>query len=125
MTAAAMRKVELHRIAHARSGDKGNHSNIAVFAYAPHHFDTLLAQVTAARVAALFAARKPTRVTRYVLPRLHGVNFVLENVLDGGVNDSLNLDMHGKALSFLLLSLVVDVPADLPLHASPVPSAEA
>ena len=48
-----------------------------------------------------------------MLPRLHGLNFVLENVLDGGVNDSLNLDMHGKALSFLLLSLAVDVPSDL------------
>lgn len=105
--------VELHRIAHARAGDKGNHSNIAVFAYDASHFDLLLAQVTEARVAALFAARKPTRVTRYVLPRLHGLNFVLENVLDGGVNDSLNLDMHGKALSFLLLSLAVDLPPDL------------
>ena len=66
-------------------------------------------------MAALFAARKPTKVTRYALPRLHGLNFVLENVLDGGVNDSLNLDMHGKALSFLLLSLTVDVPLDLPI----------
>jgi hypothetical protein len=108
----ATHTVELHRIAHARSGDKGNHSNIAVFAYAPTHFATLLAEVTEARVATLFAARRPTHVTRYVLPQLHGLNFVLENVLDGGVNDSLNLDMHGKALSFLLLSLAVEVPVD-------------
>jgi hypothetical protein len=51
-------------------------------------------------------------VRRYELPRLHGFNFVLENVLDGGVNDSLNLDMHGKALSFLLLTLEVDIAAE-------------
>ena len=119
MTVATLRKVELHCIAHARSGDKGNHSNIAVFAYTPRHFDTLLEQVTEARVAELFATRRPTRVTRYALPRLHGLNFVLEDVLDGGVNDSLNLDMHGKALSFLLLSVVVEVPAELSLHVEP------
>ena len=116
MTNHATRTVELHRIAHARAGDKGNHSNIAVFAYEPQHFDLLLAQVTEARVAALFAARRPTGVTRYILPRLFGLNFVLENVLDGGVNDSLNLDMHGKALSFLLLSLEIEVPMELPLR---------
>lgn len=102
--------VELHRLAHARTGDKGNHSNISLFAYRPEHFDLLVAQVTEARVAGLFAARRPTRVTRYVLPKLYGMNFVLENVLDGGVNDSLNLDMHGKALSFHLLSLTVAMP---------------
>ena len=103
--------VLLHRLAHARTGDKGNHSNISVFAYDAAHYPLLVEQVTEARVAQLFATRRPTAVTRYLLPTLVGMNFVLENVLDGGVNDSLNLDMHGKALSFLLLSLVVSVPA--------------
>lgn len=101
--------VRLHRLAHARAGDKGNHSNIAVFAYRPDLYPTLVEQVTEARVAELFAARRPTRVSRYLLPALHGMNFVLEDVLDGGVNESLNLDMHGKALSFLLLTLPVAV----------------
>ena len=50
---------------------------------------------------------------RYPLPRLNGFNFVLENVLEGGVNESLNLDMHGKSLSFLLLSLELQVPESL------------
>lgn len=63
--------------------------------------------MTEERVARLFAARRPTAVRRYLLPHLGGMNFVLENVLDGGVNDSLNLDMHGKTLSFLLLSLPI------------------
>jgi hypothetical protein len=101
----------LHGIAHARTGDKGNHSNICVFAYRPEHYEILVAQVTVERVAELFAARKPTAVMRYLLPNLHGMNFVIENVLDGGVNASLNLDMHGKSLSFLLLSMMVAMPA--------------
>ena len=51
-----------------------------------------------------------SRVQRYLLPKLHAMNFVLDDVLDGGVNDSLNLDTHGKALSFLLLDLPIEVP---------------
>ena len=105
--------VRLHRIAHARAGDKGNHANVAVFAYRPDVYPTLVEQVTAERVAALFATRRPTRVTRYLLPNLHGMNFVLEDVLDGGVNESLNLDMHGKALSFLMLTLPISLPVGL------------
>ena len=116
MNAPATRTVALHAIAHARTGDKGNHSNISVFAYQPEYFEFLVAQVTQARVAAHFAARRPTAVTRYVLPRLDGLNFVLENVLDGGVNDSLNLDMHGKSLSFHLLALPISVPQSLVLR---------
>lgn len=100
--------VPLYELAHARAGDKGNHSNISVFAYGPEHYELLVQQVTEERVARHFAARRPTCVRRYLLPKLHGMNFVLENVLDGGVNDSLNLDMHGKALSFHLLTLSVD-----------------
>ena len=105
-----MIEIPLHRIAHARTGDKGNHSNIGLFAYDADGYEILVDQVSEARIAALFAARRPTRVTRYLLPKLLGMNLVLENVLDGGVNDSLNLDMHGKALSFHLLSLTVKVP---------------
>ena len=108
-----MKTLSLHLIAHARTGDKGNHSNISLFAYQPAYYDFLVEQVTHGRVAELFAARRPTSVKRYLLPNLHGMNFVIENVLDGGVNDSLNLDMHGKALSFLLLELDVSVPDDL------------
>ena len=108
-----MKTLSLHLLAHARTGDKGNHSNISLFAYQPAYYDLLVEQVTEGRVAELFAARRPTSVKRYLLPNLHGMNFVIENVLDGGVNDSLNLDMHGKALSFLLLALDVSVPDDL------------
>ena len=97
----------LHTLAHARTGDKGNRSSISVIAYDPAHWPLLVAQVTEERVAALFAARRPTAVTRYLLPKLHAMNFVLDDVLDGGVNGSLNLDSHGKTLSGLLLSLTI------------------
>ena len=60
-----------------------------MFAYDAQHYDALVAKVTTDRVARLFAARNPTAVTRYLLPDLHGMNFVLENVLDGGVDESL------------------------------------
>jgi hypothetical protein len=98
----------LYELAHARTGDKGNKVNISLIAYRAQDYDLLVAQVTPERVAAHFAHRQPTGVTRYLLPNLGAMNFVLEDVLDGGVNDSLNLDMHGKGLSFHLLTLSVD-----------------
>ena len=104
--------VPLHRLAHGRTGDKGNRSNISVIAYHAELYETLVAQVTEARVAQVLAHRHPTRVTRYLLPRLHAMNFVIDDVLDGGVNSSLNLDAHGKALAFLLLDMQVEVAAE-------------
>jgi hypothetical protein len=103
----------LYKLAHARTGDKGDRSNISVIAYQPEFYPLLAEQLTEATVAALFANRKPQRVTRYLLPKLGAMNFVLDGVLDGGVNDSLNLDAHGKALAFLLLQATIDVPLHL------------
>lgn len=105
--------VALHRLAHGRTGDKGNRSNISIIAYEPRHFDLLVAQVTGERVRQALSHRRPSRVQRYVLPKLHALNFVIDDVLDGGVNSSLNLDTHGKALAFLLLDLTIEVPAEL------------
>ena len=105
--------VPLYRLAHGRTGDKGNRSNISVIAWDARLWDVLVAQVTEDAVRRQFAHRNPSRVTRYLLPQLHAMNFVLDDVLDGGVNDSLNLDSHGKALSFQLLDLAVAVPAGL------------
>ena len=111
--AAASLVVPLYRVAHARTGDKGNRSNISVVAWHPRLWETLVEQVTVDAVTRQFAHRHPARVQRFLLPRLHAMNFVLDDVLDGGVNDSLNLDSHGKALSFLLLELAVTIPATL------------
>jgi hypothetical protein len=106
-------KVALHRIAHGRTGDKGDRSNVSLIAYRPEMWAILVAQVTEARVAELFAHRRPQAVKRYLLPKLGAMNFVLDGVLDGGVNGSLNLDTHGKTLAFLLLELPVEIPAVL------------
>jgi hypothetical protein len=108
-------RVPLHHLAHGRAGDKGDTLNVSVIAYRHEVFPLLLEQVTEDRVAELFRDRAPTTVRRYVLPGLHALNFVLEGVLDGGVNESLGLDTHGKTLAFVLLGLEVDVPADLTL----------
>jgi hypothetical protein len=106
----------LHHAAHGRTGDKGDRSNISVIAWHPALWPLLVEQITEAAVAAQFAHRQPTRVTRHLLPQLHAMNFVLDGVLDGGVNDALNLDSHGKALSYLLLDLPLRVPDELASH---------
>ena len=106
------RTVPLHRAAHGRTGDKGDRSNISVIAWHVDLWPLLVEQVTEARVAAQFAHRRPTKVTRHLLPALGAMNFVL----DGGVNDALNLDSHGKALAFLLLDIDVVVPEALCVH---------
>src|SRR5436853_7370455 len=108
----AMKAIALYELAHARTGDKGNRANISVIAYRAEDFALLAEQVTEARVKEHFAYRQPTRVVRYLLPKIAAMNFVLDGVLDGGVNDALNLDMHGMSLSFHLLTLTVTVPEE-------------
>jgi hypothetical protein len=103
------RVVPLHEIAGARSGDKGNRLNIALVCRDPAHYAAVARQVTPERVAQAFAGRKPSRVVRYDLPKLAAFNFVLDDVLEGGVNSSLGLDGHGKSLSFVLLEIPVDI----------------
>ncbi|MEN9588709.1 MAG: hypothetical protein RLZZ481_495 [Pseudomonadota bacterium] len=103
-------ELALYQLAHGRAGDKGNTSNISVIAWDSECFALLVEQLTESRVAQWFAYRHPTKVTRHVLPKLEAMNFVLEGVLDGGVNDALNLDTHGKGLSFWMLDLPLAVP---------------
>jgi len=106
-------ELPLYSIAHARTGDKGNRVNIGLFAYQPEFYPLLLEQVTEARVQQLFQHRGASRIVRYELPLLQALNLVIDDVLEGGVNGSLNLDGHGKTLSFLLLALPVRIPAEL------------
>ncbi len=103
-------RVKLHEIAHARAGDKGNRLNVSVIAYHPDLWPIVLDQVTEERVHDLFRHRGATSVVRYQLPNLHALNFVVDEVLEGGVNSSLNLDIHGKTNSFRVLGLEVEVP---------------
>jgi hypothetical protein len=100
-------QISLYELAHGRTGDKGDRINISLIAYRPQDYALLVEHVTAERVARHFAHRQPGEVRRYLLPRLDAMNFVLDGVLDGGVNDALNLDAHGKALSFHLLAMTI------------------
>lgn len=118
---AATVSVPLYRLAHSRSGDKGNISNLSLIAWDEACYEVLVEQVTEVRVAQWFDYRHPNRVTRYEIPTLQAMNFVLEGVLDGGVNDALNLDTHGKSLSFHLLDLPVQVSAELARRLPDVP----
>ncbi len=114
--------VPLRQLAHGRTGDKGNRCSISVIAYHDDLWPILLEQVGEGAVASHFALRKPVSIVRYLLPKLCAMNFVIDGILDGGVNDSLNLDSHGKALSFLLLDMPVAVPHRLvPLLAGDAP----
>ncbi len=89
----------------ARSGDKGEHANLAVVARDRAAFELLAERLTAERVAAYFASLEPSRVERFVLPRIESLNFVLYHVLHGGASRSLRLDTQGKLLGTQLLEM--------------------
>lgn len=101
-------RLRVHDIAHARAGDKGDISNISVWVYDPGDYPLLKRQLTAERVKAAFPRLIRGEVLRYELDRLHGLNFVLHDALEGGVNRSMNLDSHGKSFSYLILGLELD-----------------
>lgn len=103
----ANQKTPLYQLAHARTGDKGNRSNISVIAFRPEDFPLLLRELTVDKVREHFAFRSPGLIQRFVLPQLFAMNFVIDDVLDGGVNLSLNLDAHGKGLSYWLLAMEI------------------
>lgn len=101
------RYVQVREVAHARAGDKGDISNVSVWVFEPKHYEALMTQLTADRVKTAFPELIRGPVLRYELPPLHGLNFVLHDAIEGGVNYSLNLDAHGKSWSFLILGLCV------------------
>jgi hypothetical protein len=100
--------MKLRDIAHSRTGDKGNISNISLIAYDPAHYAFLAEQVTAEKVKAHFSDIVHGEVVRYTLPALGALNFVMFDALGGGVTRSLALDAHGKCLASALLEM--DVP---------------
>ncbi|MFN4258967.1 MAG: hypothetical protein ACK4RK_06690 [Gemmataceae bacterium] len=102
--------VRLSDIAHGRSGDKGNHANVAVIAYTSAGYAWLRDQLTADRVAAYFQSLQPTRVVRYEADNLRALNFVLYNVLGGGASQSPRSDSQGKTLALALLQMTFDCP---------------
>ena len=97
----------LSSIAHGRSGDKGNHSNVAVIAYTDAGFAWMREHLTADVVAAYFAPLKPSRVDRFEAANVRGLNFVLYDALAGGASRSLRSDTQGKALALALLAMPI------------------
>src|SRR3954447_4324018 len=108
-----MAKIPLSRIAHGRSGDKGNHANVAVIAYTPAGFAWLRDHLTSEVVAGYFSPLGPSRVERYEAANLQAVNFVLHDVLAGGPSRSLRTDTQGKTLALALLRMEVEAPDNL------------
>lgn len=103
-------QVLLQHLAHIRSGDKGNTSNIAVFAYEPEFYPLLKAQLTAERFKAFYQGAITGDVLRYEVDNVEAMNFVCHGALGGGVSRSLCLDNYGKALSAAVLGFVIEVP---------------
>jgi hypothetical protein len=104
--------IPLRDIAYARSGDKGSSANIAVFGRTPEAYRWLRERLTESAVEAYFKPLGVGRVTRYDVPNLEALNFILPGVLAGGGSRSLRIDAQGKALGMALLELPVDYPGD-------------
>ncbi|QGY03011.1 hypothetical protein MMSR116_14810 [Methylobacterium mesophilicum SR1.6/6] len=100
--------MKLRALAHSRTGDKGNTSNISLIAYDVADYDHLATHVTPERVKQHFQGIVTGEVVRYALPKIGALNFVLKGALGGGVTRSLALDAHGKGLGLALLDL--DIP---------------
>jgi hypothetical protein len=105
--------IPLSTIAHGRSGDKGNHANIAIIAYTPAGFAWIERHLTADVVARYFASLDPSRVERFLAPNLDAVNFLLHDVLAGGASRSLRIDTQGKTLALALLQMPIQPPINL------------
>lgn len=103
-------RLPLQHVAHVRSGDKGNTSNVTVIAYEPDLYPLLKEQLTAERFKAHYAGMVAGPVTRYAVDGLGVLNFVAEGALGGGVSRSLCLDNYGKALSAAILAFEMEVP---------------
>ena len=101
-------KIPLSRIAHGRSGDKGDTANIGIIALEERHYPVILREVTAERVKEWFGERVAGDVVRYEMPNIRAANFLLYQALDGGGTLSLRIDAQGKTLSAALLRMEVE-----------------
>jgi hypothetical protein len=95
-------------IAHARAGDKGNTSNVCVWVHDPADYGLLKEKLTPELIKKAYPDLIRGPVERYEIEHLHGLNLVLREALEGGVNTSLNLDSHGKSWSYLILALPLE-----------------
>ena len=101
-------RIPLSRIAHGRSGDKGDTSNIGIIAYDEKHYPLLLREVTPERVKAHFGPLIEGRVERFELPNLGALNFLCYGALGGGGTLSLRIDAQGKTMAAGLLGMEIE-----------------
>ncbi|MEC9092422.1 MAG: hypothetical protein VX438_06935 [Planctomycetota bacterium] len=97
--------MKLVELAHARSGDKGNHANIGVIARNRKAFELIEKLLTPEKVANYFSGLKPTQVERFRMPGILAFNFLLHNALGGGGSRSLRIDSQGKTLATVILEM--------------------
>jgi len=108
-----MKRMTLREIAHSRSGEKGNNSNVSVIAYRQEDYPLLEKLVTIEAVRKLYGPITKGGITRYLVPLIGGMNFVLEDVLEGGRSRTLAFEESGKALSSLMLTMIIEVPDEI------------
>jgi len=107
-----MKRIRLSEIAYARSGDKGDASNVGIVAYHRAGYDFLKNLLTAERVRQHFSAICKGGVTRYEVPNLLALNFILHDSLGGGGSESLKTDAQGKTHGLGLLQMEIEAPDD-------------
>ena len=108
---------KVYELGHSRAGDKGNTSNVSVIAYDAAAWEVLRRELTVERVMRAYGHVAQGPATRYELPKLRALNFVIENALGGGVTTSLALDAHGKTLSYIMQDIALPDPV-LPLYSA-------
>ena len=120
-----MKRIRLYAMAHARSGDKGDGSNVGVLAYDDRGYEILEKWLTPDRVKAHFGEIVKGRVERHLIPNLRGLNFILHDALGGGGSASLKTDAQGKTHGMAMLRMIVEVPDDYePRAAATAPRGE-
>ena len=105
--------IRLGEIAHARSGDKGNHANVGVIAYTAEGYEFLGRVLSETKMAEYFLLLRPAQVTRYELPGIRAYNFLLSDVLAGGASRSLRVDSQGKTLGLAVLEMELPSPENV------------
>lgn len=109
-----MAHIYLNQIAHGRSGDKGDTSNVCVFARRPEYYDIIEREVTVERVRKHFGDMVKGEIVRYDVPTLGGFNFVMKHALGGGATHSLRLDSLGKSMASALMRMKIE--CELPVE---------
>ena len=104
-----MARIYLNQIAHGRSGDKGDTSNVCIFAREPKYYEIIKREVTIERVKEHFGDMVKGEITRYEVPSLNGFNFVMKHALGGGAPHSLRLDSLGKSMGSAFMRMKIDV----------------